>query len=200
MPALAVPGGRPTVSRREQRRLVVLPERARAICRRPARTRATPCRTARGAPSRRPARRACRRRSDRRGIDETQRRRRTAACPPGQSVRPPLTRSSGSSALLAGRLPFDRAEVAGVQPSFAGDRALFVGREPFDLPGRQEQVRKRERRPPEDAADDRAQPRDRSRWTMCVNSWVKTRRSQSSVLPMNSEPDGACRGRSTIVS
>ena len=33
---------------------------------------------------------------------------------------------------------------------------------------------------------------------MCVNSWVNTSRSQSSVLPMNSDPAGQ-RGRRTIV-
>jgi hypothetical protein len=51
---------------------------------------------------------------------------------------------------LPRRLFDNRAEIAGMHPAGAGDRALLVGGEAFDLPGRQEQVRKRDRRPPED--------------------------------------------------
>jgi hypothetical protein len=44
----------------------------------------------------------------------------------------------------------------------------------------------------------RAQLSDRSRWTMCVNSWVKTSCSQSPVFPMYSEPAGHAAVTTTV--
>ena len=75
----------------------------------------------------------------------------SAAGPVGQPavdavewLEPPLQRG----------LRHDREKVAGVQPSFARDRALLVGREPLDLPLRQEDVGEGVRRASEDISSD----------------------------------------------
>src|SRR4051812_31504182 len=47
----------------------------------------------------------------------------------------------------------DRAKIAGMEAPFAGDRALLVRRQAFDLPRRQEQIRKRKRRTAENTAE-----------------------------------------------
>ena len=83
---------------------------------------------------------------------------RIATRPVGQSAVDPIERFE---AMLPRCLADDGAEVARVQPPFTGDPALFVGRQPFDLPRRKEQVRKGVRRPAEDAARD-ARPAFRS--------------------------------------
>src|SRR5207245_4895853 len=46
----------------------------------------------------------------------------------------------------ARRLADNRAEIAGVQPALARDGALLVGRDPLDLPRREKNVWKRDRR------------------------------------------------------
>ncbi len=56
--------------------------------------------------------------------------------------------------VLTCRLVDDHAKVASVQPSFAGDRAFFVGRQPLDLPRWQEQIRKGDDGSSEDVSHD----------------------------------------------
>src|SRR5207302_6902890 len=48
----------------------------------------------------------------------------------------------------------DRLEVAGMEAAFTRYDALFVGREPFDLPDREKKIRKGEWHPSKRAADD----------------------------------------------
>ena len=73
------------------------------------------------------------------------------ARPVGQPAVDPIERLER---ILTRRLADNRAEVAGVHAAEPGDRALLVGRDPLDLPRGQEQVGKRQRRPPEDRSRD----------------------------------------------
>src|SRR5262245_37113825 len=65
----------------------------------------------------------------------------------GRPVRQPAVQTAERlDGVLPDLLADDRGEVAGVHPSHAGLRALFVSRDPFDLPGRQVQIWKRDGR------------------------------------------------------
>ena len=74
---------------------------------------------------------------------------RGAAWPVGQAAVEAIERLQP---VLARGFADDVAEVSGVQPSFSGDRALFVRRQSLDLPGRQEEIWKRVGRASEDRA------------------------------------------------
>ena len=76
---------------------------------------------------------------------------RAAARPVGQAAVDAIERLE---TILPRGLADNGAEIARVQPSFAGDHALLVRRQPFDLPRREEEVRKCVRCAPEDSAND----------------------------------------------
>ena len=66
------------------------------------------------------------------------------ARPGGQAAVDAIERQEGA---VPRRFTLDRAKVSGVQPSHRGQPALFERCQAFDLPCRQQEIRKRERRP-----------------------------------------------------
>src|SRR4029077_1269087 len=78
---------------------------------------------------------------------------------PGWPIRQPTVHAvDRHDASASCRFALDRPKISRVQPAFAGDGALFPGRQPLDLPDRQPGIRQRERCPPEDATQDTRQP------------------------------------------
>ena len=80
--------------------------------------------------------------------------------PPGQSVKPPLTRSQRLEHFRNGSLVHNGPEVSGVKAAPVCHDALLVGGKSLDLPLRQKEVREGQWDPAEDPADD-LRPSDR---------------------------------------